>query len=276
MKEFLTFWRYQNKAGKLYKWLLLVVLTSFSLVCSYIRVFFNDYYVGLCAKDMLLFFSRDGLVLVLAGGISTIRGLMFTYVDDNPNIIVRYNSKLKVFAYQSLSLLIIALIDMVVLYAVGIISSYVILGVYDNWQVDGSYFFNKVTRKGLSTDIGVNDVVICSMFVLRKTVIGWFAGMVSLIIEYITDWIRVAVFSAAFIYGVSLVSHISICKFDLNILDLYKYPFLPSGSFGYCPGTSMPLYNIPLTVAHPKGGILANLILLAVGLALSRRRQYYR
>lgn len=143
MKEFLTFWRYQNKAGKLYKWLLLVVLTSFSLVCSYIRVFFNDYYVGLCAKDMLLFFSRDGLVLVLAGGISTIRGLMFTYVDDNPNIIVRYNSKLKVFAYQSLSLLIIALIDMVVLYAVGIISSYVILGVYDNWQVDGSYFFNK-------------------------------------------------------------------------------------------------------------------------------------
>ena len=70
MKEFLTFWRYQNKAGKLYKWLLLVVLTSFSLVCSYIRVFFNDYYVGLCAKDMLLFFSRDGLVLVLAGGIS--------------------------------------------------------------------------------------------------------------------------------------------------------------------------------------------------------------
>ena len=127
MKEFLTFWRYQNKAGKLYKWLLLVVLTSFSLVCSYIRVFFNDYYVGLCAKDMLLFFSRDGFVLVLAGGISTIRGLMFTYVDDNPNIIVRYNSKLKVFAYQSLSLLIIALIDMVVLYAVGIISSYVIL-----------------------------------------------------------------------------------------------------------------------------------------------------
>lgn len=143
MKEFLTFWRYQNKAGKLYKWLLLVVLTSFSLVCSYIRVFFNDYYVGLCAKDMLLFFSRDGLVLVLAGGISTIRGLMFTYVDDNPNIIVRYNSKLKVFAYQSLSLLIIALIDMVVLYAVGIISSYVILGVYDNWQVDGSYFLIK-------------------------------------------------------------------------------------------------------------------------------------
>lgn len=255
MKEFLIFWRYQNKAGKLYKWLLLVVLTSFSLVCSYIRVFFNDYYVGLCAKDMLLFFSRDGLVLVLAGGISTIRGLMFTYVDDNPNIIVRYNSKLKVFAYQSLSLLIIALIDMVVLYAVGIISSYVILGVYDNWQVDGSYFFNKVTRKGLSTDIGVNDVVICSMFVLRKTVIVWFAGMVSLIIEYITDWIRVAVFSAAFIYGVSLVSHISICKFDLNILDLY---------------------NIPHTVMNTVLIILANLILLAVGLALSRRRQYYR
>ena len=251
MKEFLTFWRYQNKAGKLYKWLLLVVLTSFSLVCSYIRVFFNDYYVGLCAKDMLLFFSRDGLVLVLAGGISTIRGLMFTYVDDNPNIIVRYNSKLKVFAYQSLSLLIIALIDMVVLYAVGIISSYVILGVYDNWQVDGSYFFNKVTRKGLSTDIGVNDVVICSMFVLRKTVIVWFAGMVSLIIEYITDWIRVAVF----IYGVSLVSHISICKFDLNILDLY---------------------NISHTVMNTVLIILANLILLAVGLALSRRRQYYR
>ena len=94
-----------------------------------------------------MFFLRDVLVLVLAGGISTIRGLIFTYVDDNPNIIVRYNSKLKVFAYQSLSLLIITIIDMVVLYAVGIISSYVILGVYDNWQVDGSYFFNKVTRK---------------------------------------------------------------------------------------------------------------------------------
>ena len=162
---------------------------------------------------------------------------------------------MKGFAYHSLSLLIIALIDMVVLYAVGIISSYVILGVYDNWQVDGSYFFNKVTRKGLSTDIGVNDVVICSMLVLRKTVIVWFAGMVSLIIEYITDWIRVAVFSAAFIYGVSLVSHISICKFDLNILDLY---------------------NIPHTVMNTVLIILANLILLAVGLALSRRRQYYR
>lgn len=40
MKEFLTFWKYQNKAGRLYKWMLLVVLTSFSFVCSYIRVFF--------------------------------------------------------------------------------------------------------------------------------------------------------------------------------------------------------------------------------------------
>ena len=49
MKEFLTFWKYQNKAGRLYKWMLLVVLTSFSFVCSYIRVFFNDYYAGLCA-----------------------------------------------------------------------------------------------------------------------------------------------------------------------------------------------------------------------------------
>lgn len=39
MKEFLTFWKYQNKAGRLYKWMLLVVLTSFSFVCSYIRVF---------------------------------------------------------------------------------------------------------------------------------------------------------------------------------------------------------------------------------------------
>ena len=180
---------------------------------------------------------------------------LFTYVDDNPNIIVRYNSKLKVFAYQSLSLLIIALIDMVVLYAVGIISSYVILGVYDNWQVDGSYFFNKVTRKGLSTDICVNDVVICSMFIVRKTVIVWVVGMVSLIIEYITDWIRVAVFGAVFIYGVSLVSHISICRLDLNILDLY---------------------NMPHTVMNTVLIILVNLILLAVGLVLSRRRQYYR
>ena len=76
--------------------------------------------MGLCAKDMLVFFSRDGIILAMTGGISTIRGLLFTYVDDNPNVIVRYNSKMKVFVYQSMSLLIITLIDMVVLYAVGI------------------------------------------------------------------------------------------------------------------------------------------------------------
>lgn len=61
MKEFLTFWKYQNKAGRLYKWMLLVVLTSFSFVCSYIRVFFNDYYAGLCAKDMLAVFFKGWL-----------------------------------------------------------------------------------------------------------------------------------------------------------------------------------------------------------------------
>ena len=110
-------------------------------------------------------------------------------------------------------------------------------------------------RKGLSTDICVNDVVICSMFIVRKTVIVWVVGMVSLIIEYITDWIRVAVFGAVFIYGVSLVSHISICRLDLNILDLY---------------------NMPHTVMNTVLIILVNLILLAVGLVLSRRRQYYR
>jgi len=120
MKEFLTFFRYQNKAGKLYKWMLLIALTAFSFTCAYIRTFFNEYYVGLCAKDMLVFFSRDGIILAMTGGISTIRGLLFTYVDDNPNVIVRYNSKMKVFVYQSMSLLIITLIDMVVLYAVGI------------------------------------------------------------------------------------------------------------------------------------------------------------
>ena len=94
----------------------------------------------------------------------------------------------------------------------------------------------------------MNDVVICSMFIVRKTVIVWVVGMVSLIIEYITDWIRVAVFGAVFIYGVSLVSHISICRLD----------------------------NMPHTVMNTVLIILVNLILLAVGLVLSRRRQYYR
>ena len=84
----------------------------------------------------------------------------------------RYNSKMKVFVYQSMSLLIITLIDMVVLYAVGIISAYIILGVYDNWHIDGSLFYNTVTRKGFSADIGVYEAVMYIMFILRKTVIA--------------------------------------------------------------------------------------------------------
>lgn len=255
MRDFLTFWRYQNKAGKLYKGILLVALAAFSFTCLYIRTFFREYYVGLCAKDMLIFFSRDGLVLTLTGGISSIRGLLFTYVDDNPNVVVRYNSKMKVFAYQSLSLLMIAIIDMIVIYVVGIISAYMILGVYDNWQVDGSAFYKMVLRKGLSAGIGLHDIVICTMLILRKASLVWTAGMVCLITEYITDWIRIAILLAVFIYGVSSVSHISICRLDLSVLGLY---------------------NMPKSVMYTVIIILISILLVLVGIVLSRRRQYYR
>lgn len=255
MKEFLTFFRYQNKAGKLYKWMLLIALTAFSFTCAYIRTFFNEYYVGLCAKDMLVFFSRDGIILAMTGGISTIRGLLFTYVDDNPNVIVRYNSKMKVFVYQSMSLLIITLIDMVVLYAVGIISAYIILGVYDNWHIDGSLFYNTVTRKGFSADIGVYEAVIYIVFILRKTVIVWCAGIISLLVEYITDWIRVAILATVFIYGVSITTHFSISRLDLRILDIY---------------------NMLKTVMYTALIALAGILFVIAGTVLSRRRQYYR
>ena len=67
---------------------------------SFIRIYLCEYKGaqssignGLCAKDMLLISWPVSTMLYI--GISVIKTMILTYIDNKPNILIRYNSKKK-------------------------------------------------------------------------------------------------------------------------------------------------------------------------------------
>ena len=157
MRGIVVFLKYQYK-NKALLWVVIMALVSFAFTYENIRVFRAASVTGLCAKDMLLISWPVSTMLYI--GISVIKTMILTYIDNKPNILIRYNSKKRIFIYQCASALIVALSDAVIMYAVSIISAYILLGVYDNWSEWGSMFYIRAMRRKLPLDIGISDICI--------------------------------------------------------------------------------------------------------------------
>ena len=106
MRGIVVFLKYQYK-NKALLWVVIMALVSFAFTYENIRVFRAASVMELCAKDMLLISWPVSTMLYI--GISVIKTMILTYIDNKPNILIRYNSKKRIFIYQSASALIVAL-----------------------------------------------------------------------------------------------------------------------------------------------------------------------
>ena len=167
MRGIVVFLKYQYK-NKALLWVVIMALVSFAFTYVNIRELRAASVTGLCAKDMLLISWPVSTMLYI--GISVIKTMILTYIDNKPNILIRYNSKKRIFIYQCASALIVALADAVIMYVVSIISAYILLGVYDNWSEWGSMFYIRAMRRKLPLDIGISDICIYFNMIIRC---GW-------------------------------------------------------------------------------------------------------
>lgn len=92
MRGIVVFLKYQYK-NKALLWVVIMALVSFTFTYVNIRVFRAASVTGLCAKDMLLISGSFSTMLYI--GISVIKTMILTYIDNKPNILIRYNSKKK-------------------------------------------------------------------------------------------------------------------------------------------------------------------------------------
>lgn len=254
MSDFFKFLRCKYSAGSFIKEISIIAFVSCVFVFVYMRIFAQDFYAGICAKDILFDFSSVFTFPIITG-ISTINILMATFIDGNPNIIIRYHSKRKIFLYQALMALIIALIDIIIMYASATICCYLVTGCYDNWFEKGSRFYTLVKRKKLTLYIGISDFEIYLNMVIRKTLLVWMITLIALVVEYLTDQLIIAILLDVIICGVSVVSKYGITILDLRVLNLY---------------------DINKTIMYHILTLFICIVLLILGMILSKRRQYYR
>ena len=246
MRGIVVFLKYQYR-NKALLWIMIMALVSFAFTYGNIRVLRAASVTGLCAKDMLLISWPVSTMLYI--GISVIKTMILTYIDNKPNILIRYNSKKKIFIYQCASALIVALADAVIMYAVSIISAYMMLGVYDNWSEWGSMFYKRAMRRKLPLDIGISDICIYFNMIIRRALMIW------LLSEMRLGKLRSVIIVVILICAYSCYSRYGVMWLELGVMQMY----------------------------YMSKVIVKTLILLAVcmtlvisGAILSKKRQYYK
>lgn len=254
MKRLYTFLKYQYN-NKILLWIIIMVITSFASTYGALKAFraSRDISISLCAKDVLLIRSFFYIFIYIC--ICVIKIIILTYVDDKPNILIRYNSKEKIFIYQSLSALIIALVDIIIMYVTSIFSAYIILDQYDNWTENGSLFYRMAVRNELPPDIGVNDVCIYINLVIRISLIIWLVTIIGLLSEVWFNKLRTVVimliatsaFSYSFKYGMA--------RLNLSVMEMY---------------------NMRKVIVKTVILFAVCIVLVITGTILSKKRQYYK
>ncbi len=230
-----------------------MVLTSVAFTYGNIKIFDGVVITGLCAKDMLLIGNSYNFPIY--AGISIIKIMIVTYIDNRPDMLIRYNSKKKIFIYQCVSALITAFIDVIIMYFASMLFAYIMLGVYDNWQEMGSWFYRMVTRRELPLDIGVSDACIYINMIIRKTLIIWLVSIAGLFSEIWFKKLKSVIVIMILICAYSRISSYGFMRLDLRVIEMYD----------------MPQVFMKTTI------LLAACILFVItGSNLSKKRQFYK
>ena len=245
--------RYEkNKAG-LWK---LIIAACTIILCLVIFPYYNrQYYTGGCAKDAIITLMGR-FVFPLLALISSVIFLMISLKDNDANIILRYGNKRKIWTYQSLAGLVFGMESVLIIYISAIITGYLFFGVYDLWQVEGSYFYMAVTKYKYPVDLGIADSEIFVLLFLVKTAILSIINNIALILEYITNEARIAILAIVILCGLDYLVYGGIISvFDIHLLDLY---------------------NVPKCIESICIALLSTIILFLSGSYICRFRQYYK
>lgn len=251
MRRLYTFLKYQYN-NKALLWIVIMALISLAFTYRDVKVF-REMSSHLCAKDMLLVNSYFTFPIYV--GISVLKIIIVTYLDDKPNVLIRYNSKESIFLYQCASALITALIDVVIMYSVSVFSAYMMLGVYDTWIDVGSWFYRITLRKKLPVYIGVSDACIYINMIIRKTLIIWLVSIIGLLSEFIFKRLKTVVVIIIMICAISRLSTYGFMRFNLTVVQMY---------------------NMPDVIIKTVFLLLICVSLIIAGTFLSKKRQFYK
>lgn len=252
MRKLYTFLKYQYN-NKILLWIIIMALTSIAFTYGNIKIYDGIVITGLCAKDMMLIGS--GYNFPIYAGISVIKIMIVTYIDNRPDMLIRYNSKKEIFIYQCTSAFITALIDVVIMYLATILFAYLMLGVYDNWSEIGSLFYKMVTKRDLPLDIGVSDACIYFNMIIRKTLIIWLVAIAGLFSEIWFKKLKTVIVIVILICAYSRISSYGFMGLDLRVIQMY---------------------NMPQVIIKTIILLVICILFVITGAILSKKRQFYK
>ncbi len=212
--------RYENKEALIYK--LIILLTTVALCIPFFTKYNIKFMVGGCAKDAV-FTLMGRFVFPLLEIMSIIFYIKLQSRDNNPNMVIRYKNKKKIFMYQCIGGIIYSIECILIIYATAIGFGRIFFGVYDIWLLEGSYFYNVITQKKWPMQLAVTQVQMYAVILSVKILVMNITMNVVLLTEYITGSMRLSILVVIVICGLDFVSYLGTCGlFDVQFVNLYS------------------------------------------------------
>lgn len=252
---FITYYKSRYEEKSTFIWKLLIMLCSIALCIVRYPNIRRTFYKGGCAKDVITVFSHIYMFPLLVI-LCTELFLFLSYKDNNSNVVLRYGSRKRIWLYQCLAGVLYSLECVLIIYITALLFGYWFHGTYDNWQVPGSYFYTMMKNKNMPVDYGLSDFQIYLITLLIQWFIMALMMMVGLLLEYITGELRVAILGIVLSCGIDTVKgHFVIGTFEIKPLDYF---------------------NVSGCVTKILGALAAVVIVILIGIKISRYRQYYK
>lgn len=245
--------RYEKNKAVLCK---LIIAACTIILCLVIFPYYNrQYYAGGCAKDAI-FTLMGRFVFPFVALISSVMFFILSIKDNNANIILRYGTKKKIWTYQSMAGLVFGMESVVIIYISALLTGYLFFGVYDIWQVEGSYFYMTVTKHKYPVELGISDTEIFVLLFLIKTAILSIINNIALLLEYITNESRLAILAVVVLCGLDYLAYDGVISiFDIHLSDFY---------------------NVTYCIEKICAALFSTIVLFLIGLYICRFRQYYK
>lgn len=244
--------RYENKETLIYK--LIIVLTTIAMCLPFFARYNTKYIVGGCAKDAI-FTLMGRFLFPMLELISIIFYMRIVLKDNNQNVVVRYGNRRRIWSYQSLGGLFFSFECVLLIYISAIGFGMVYFGLYDNWMLEGSYYYKIVTHNKWSMQLAITQFQMYMFILGIKIFIMNITMNVALLINYIFGSIRLSVLVTIIICGLDFVAYMGSCGlFEIDFINFY---------------------NLKDCILKIVIAFLADIVLFLAGLYVSGFRKYY-
>lgn len=244
--------RYENKEAYLYK--IVIILTTIGMCVPIFARYNVHYVVGGCGKDAV-FTLMGKYVFPLVEMICVVLYLRLALKDTNPNIVVRYSNKKRIWSYQCLGATFFSLESIILIYLGAVGFGTIFFGSYDKWGIEESMFYNAAMKAKMPLELPISSIQMFILIIIIKTLILNITINIALIVYYLLNSNRLSVLSSIVLCGFDWITLSGVC----GLLDItFKYLYEPS-----------------ICILRIIMGIIINLALYLTGSIISSYKEFY-